>query len=252
MIEVWAAAVLGLVGQPATQPVGQQPSQAEPPRHPLVTEILYAVPTGAAGDANADGKRDANGDEFVELVNPHDKPIQLAGYVIADKELEGKSKDGKQQQPFTSLRFKFPAMTLAPGQVVVVFNGHQQTFKGPMGTAAAAPGGANENFHGAFVFSMGGTSRQGLANKGDCIQVIAPDGSVVQAITWGDGTAPKGAAKTEPAPMVTRQSIQRSAADRPMEAHPDHGGKPFSPGLWPLKTGSGQTQETKPGDTKPK
>src|SRR5437870_5538652 len=45
--------------------------------HPLITEILYAVPSGERGDANADGTRDAVGDEFIELTNPHDKPIQL-------------------------------------------------------------------------------------------------------------------------------------------------------------------------------
>src|SRR5205823_6103778 len=52
--------------------------------HPLISEVLYAVPSGERGDANADGKRDAVGDEFIELVNPHDRPIQLKGYTLMD------------------------------------------------------------------------------------------------------------------------------------------------------------------------
>src|SRR5262245_25585994 len=52
--------------------------------HPLISEVLYAVPSGPRGDANADGVRDAIGDEFIELVNPHDKPIQLKGYKLLD------------------------------------------------------------------------------------------------------------------------------------------------------------------------
>jgi len=230
VLGVVAAVVLGQSpGSAAGQPDGTaavQPTAvpvAYP--HPLVTEVLYAVPTGAAGDANGDGKRDANGDEFIELVNPHDKAIQLAGYVIADKELESK-KDGK---PFTSLRFKFPAMELQPGQVVVVFNGNGQTFKGPVGSPTAAPGAGNEHFHGAMVFSMNVGAKQGLANKGDCVQVIAPDGQIVQAITWGDATAPKGAAKSEVAPMVTGQSVERASAMGGLMAC----SATFTPGKWP-------------------
>ncbi len=63
-----------------------QPPVKEP--HPLITEILYAVPPGAAGDAGQDGKRSATGDEFIELFNPHDKPINLKGYVLVDASRE--------------------------------------------------------------------------------------------------------------------------------------------------------------------
>lgn len=218
-------AVVMQVAQPA-QPEVKATGVDYP--HPLVTEVLFAVPTGAAGDANGDGKRDANGDEFVELVNPHDKPIQLAGYVIADKDLESKTKGGST---FTSLRFKFPAMELKPGQVVVVFNGNGQTFKGPVGNSAAAPSSGNENFHGALVLSMNVGAKQGFANKGDCVQLIAPDGKVVRAVIWGDAAAPKGAAKSETAPSVTGQSVERATATggfAPCSAT-------CTPGKWPAK-----------------
>jgi len=66
---------------------GAREAGAKPPvpfPHPLITEVLYAVPTGDEGDANQDGQRSATGDEFVELYNPHDRAIQLKGYTIRD------------------------------------------------------------------------------------------------------------------------------------------------------------------------
>jgi hypothetical protein len=52
--------------------------------HPTITEVLFAVPTGDNGDADLDGTRSATGDEFVELYNPHDRPINLKGYILSD------------------------------------------------------------------------------------------------------------------------------------------------------------------------
>ena len=74
--------VLALAVDPDTSPSAAPKPPVEFP-HPLITEILYAVPKGDAGDANQDGKRSPTGDEFVELINPHDKPINLKGYVPA-------------------------------------------------------------------------------------------------------------------------------------------------------------------------
>src|SRR5512142_1033661 len=79
--------------------------------HPLITEVLYAVPTGEAGDANGDGVRETNGDEFVELVNPHDRSINLRGYILTGKSNPDPSKK------FKTLRFVFPSLTLQPGEV---------------------------------------------------------------------------------------------------------------------------------------
>lgn len=70
---------LALAGPAAAAPLVPEP-------HPLITEVLAAVPGGAKGDANADGVRDAIGDEFIELVNPHTRPINLKGYTLVDAE----------------------------------------------------------------------------------------------------------------------------------------------------------------------
>jgi len=131
--------------------------------HPLITEVLFNVPPGASGDADNDGIRSATGDEFVELVNPHDTPISLKGYILTDgrntkrpdaapgaKPPAGATPD-RPATPATPpaptapakpapdapppapkklgddesrVRFVFPDIVLQPGQVVVVFNGY--------------------------------------------------------------------------------------------------------------------------------
>jgi hypothetical protein len=179
---------------------------AVPFPHPIITEVLYAVPSGAAGDANKDGKREVCGDEFVELVNPHDKPIQLFGYMLTDSQEPGKGQ----------MKFTFPAMELPPGGVVVVFNGMNSTWAGPVGdsktppptvTPVAAPTGAdkapgaeaskglggsggpgkNDLFGGAWVFTMKNTnSKVALGNSGDQVLLSAPDNTPVQRVYWSE------------------------------------------------------------------
>ncbi|HZW08718.1 MAG TPA: lamin tail domain-containing protein, partial [Phycisphaerales bacterium] len=103
---------------------------------PLITEVLYAVPKGDEGDASRDGARHATGDEFVELFNPTDRPIPLAGWTITDRN----PPDSGQ------FLFRFPAFSLGPGETVVVFNGLDQKILGPVGTADAPPEKPNEKF----------------------------------------------------------------------------------------------------------
>lgn len=229
--------MLGLAAFLMVQP---QPQSAAPARHPIITEVLYAVPTGGAGDANKDGTRDANGDEFIELVNTHDKPIQLAGYTIADREIE---KNGKT---ITSMSFKFPACEVQPGQVVVVFNGHEQKWNGPVGNAAAAPTGGNAAFGGALVFTMEASTKQGLANKGDCVQLIAPDGEVAACIVWGDAPPPAKAKKVDKVPLVTKGSVERTSAEGAFAA-----AEKFTPGVWAGAKVEAKKEESKPDEKVP-
>jgi hypothetical protein len=208
---------------------------AEPPKpvvefpHPLMTEVLYAVPTGLEGDVNGDGSRETNGDEFVELVNPHDRAINLRGYVISGKA----SEDPKKK--FKTLRFVFPSVTLEPGEVAVVFNGHGQKWVGPVGDTAAAPAKGNEKFNGAKIFTMNvDSARLGFSNKADYVLLTAPDGAQVDCITWGDIKAPAGAALVEKAPDAARGSVMRRSVDGDFEPHPLVDGKRFSPGRFPI------------------
>lgn len=222
--------------------------------HPLITEVLYAVPAGARGDASGDGTRDAIGDEFIEIVNPHERAIRLGGYVLtgrpaADRQdpAEPDAEPNRRRAPreeFRQMRFVFPACELNPGQVAVVFNGRGQTWQGPVGGTHRAPERGNERFHGALVFTMGATSmRTALANRGDMVLLTAPDGTKVQCITWGDPTAPDGCLLAEEAPMVGSQSVARRDAGAPLEPHPVIAGRPFSPGIFP---GFGERSGTSP------
>ena len=125
--------------------------------HPVLSEVLYAVPT-AEGDATGDGARDPVGDEFIELANPHDRPINLRGYTLADRNPRGMGQ----------VRFVFPAVELKPGEVAVVFNGKGQRFRGPVGDANRAALATNPKYGNAWAFTIGNTDKlTGFSNAGD-------------------------------------------------------------------------------------
>lgn len=223
---------------------------------PLITEVLYAVPTTkwAKGDlslcdASRDGSRDATGDEFIELVNPHDKPITLGGYTLTDHPGSG----GKAAPQF---HFTFPAVELGPGQVVVVFNGFQQSWTGPVGDSTkAAP--VNDRFHNALVFTARGkSSRSGLANDGDWVLLSAPDGHALQCVKWGqtEGEPARGAL-VEEAPLTDSGSVQRDGVAGAFVPHRSLGGpyegRPFSPGQFGAADPTLPTSTTPPAPPEP-
>lgn len=219
--------------------------------HPLITEILYAVPSGVRGDANADGTRDAIGDEFIELVNPHDRPIQLKGYTILDASAYAPgaarptgrpgSKPDKPSRPSAppsapgsapsqppppanadtdrqQWSFTFPDMELKPGQVVVVFNGYKSSFggqnAGPVGTPGRAATAVNERFHNAYVFNLGNTSPYAaLGNDGDFVLLTDSSGKPVHAVKWGK---PGADAKKPPSdtPLVEEAPVAVGSVQR--------------------------------------
>ena len=84
----------------------------------VLNEVLYDPPSGLAGDANNDGERDPQEDEFVEFVNNTDSCINISGCKIFDDD------------SYASLTYKhqFPSNTFVnPNQAVVVFGGPQET-----------------------------------------------------------------------------------------------------------------------------
>lgn len=205
---------------------------AVPFPHPLITEVLYSVPTGVDGDANRDGTRNATGDEFIELINPHDKPIQLLGYVLTDESQGDKSK----------LRFTFPAVELKPGQVALVFNGYGASWTGPIGDSRAVAKGVSEAFDKAYLFTMRTTSnRAAFNNAGDSVSLIAPNNRPVQHVRWGtsahSGVASAQGALDEVLPETSKTSAQRSGV-RPGDAWRIHNelvpGIIFSPGKYEM------------------
>lgn len=219
--------------------------------HPLITEVLYGVPSGKAGDANGDGDRQPLGDEFVELINPFDRPINLKGYTIVDadayspgapkptKPAPGGKPDNKPADPKNAeIRFTFPDCELKPGQIAVLFNGYKSTFSGPVGNQSQAPSGPNPAYHNALVFSMFNTSPYAaFGNDGDFVLLIGPDGKPVQGITWGKAAKniPMDCLVREEAPIAVG-SVQRTSLGGKLVAHTDLGGdfkgSPCSPGLF--------------------
>ncbi|HYF14270.1 MAG TPA: lamin tail domain-containing protein [Phycisphaerales bacterium] len=257
----------GVVAQPAAKEEAKTDARA---LHPTITEVLYAVPGGKRGDADKDGTRSATGDEFIELVNPHDKPIDLKGYVLTDgaptpgEATDGKPADGKGKGPDESerrMRFEFPDCELAPGGVVVVFNGFGSSPVGPCGDAEKCPE-PNPQFGGAKVFSMKAANEyQALSNQHDLVLLIAPDGTPVECIAWdnrqGAPETPKGknekqgpvrdkhalveGARTERAPKGAG-SVERVKAGAPFTPHEDidTSGSLYSPGRFPPVPATGK------------
>lgn len=216
-------------GEPASG--GARSAVAFP--HPLITEVLFAVPSGEAGDANKDGTRQVAGDEFVELVNPHEQVINLGGYTLSDMNSLEKSSSGKAKG--SAVRWAFPPVSLQPGEVAVVFNGNASTIPGPVGDATAAPSKGNDAFGGALVFSMRQPSdRVAFANTGDWVMLTAPDGKVVHLIKWGEPRlkVPAGVGLVEDAPTARAGSVQRVGVSGSLAAHPNDGKVAFSPGVF--------------------
>jgi hypothetical protein len=84
----------------------------------LLNEMLYDPPDGLAGDANGDGTRDPNDDEFVEIINLSSQEFDISGYKLYDTDA------------FATLepRHVFPANTIVPsGKAIVVFGGGTPT-----------------------------------------------------------------------------------------------------------------------------
>lgn len=113
----------------------------------LINEVLYDPPSGAAGDANNDGTRDPNDDEFIEFYNSG-PALDLSGYTISDA---------------SQTRHIFPNGTILPvNGVMLIFGGGTPT----------------GDFGGALVQ----TASEGainMSNSGDFVTLADADGNVV-------------------------------------------------------------------------
>ncbi|MEM9082705.1 MAG: lamin tail domain-containing protein [Planctomycetota bacterium] len=225
---------------------------AIPHPHPVLTEVLFNVPRGNAGDANKDGKRDPAGDEFVELYNPHDRDIQLRGYTITNW-LTTDNPDEKR-----GVRFTFPRFKLPPGEVVVVFNGVGATIKGQVGTDKRAPRKPNNDFDGAWVFRTSNTSsNNAFNNSSDFVLITDPDGEKVEAAAWGkdDFSDQIGdALRVSDVSASPRGSVQRTDPENTdLWPHVDIDDEAWSPGIVPgltdVKEETEEDQESIPSSS---
>ena len=113
----------------------------------LINEVLYDPETGDAGDANGDGTRDANGDEFIEFFNSGPE-MDMSGYSLSDA---------------SQIRHVFPAGTVVPLNGVLVLFG------------SGSPTG---NFGGAVV-QTASTGSINMNNAGDFVTLQDTSGTIV-------------------------------------------------------------------------
>jgi hypothetical protein len=114
----------------------------------LINEVLYDPPSGSAGDANNDGTRDANEDEFIEFFNSGPE-LDMSGWTVSDA---------------SQLRHVFPANTIVPvNGVLVLFGG----------------GAPNGTFGGAIVQTASEGENINMNNAGDFVTVADANGNVI-------------------------------------------------------------------------
>ncbi|MEA3286046.1 MAG: lamin tail domain-containing protein [Candidatus Marinimicrobia bacterium] len=133
--------------------MSDQEAYMPPPQEIVINEILCDPDiTVGWGDANGDGIRDAWQDEFIELLNISDYPVNLTGWEIGDDE---------------DINFQFPnSYLLYPDEFVVIFGG------GDVSTVI----GYDANPLLTKVFSAGGFVGNGLYNSRDYLIVKSDDG----------------------------------------------------------------------------
>ena len=115
----------------------------------VISEVYPNPAAGDAGDTNGDGGRHTYQDEFVEIANLGTHPIDIGGYYLGDDDV-----------PVEKL-FRFPDNTVLDTQAVVVLFGG-----GDMPVSER-------------IFADDGRIGDGLANGGDTVRLLAPDGSTV-------------------------------------------------------------------------
>ena len=114
----------------------------------LINEVLYDPPGGATGDANNDGTRDPNEDEFIEFFNSGPE-LDLSGYTVSDA---------------SQLRHVFPNGTILPvNGVLILFGG----------------GNPTGSFGGAIVQTASEGDNINMNNGGDFVTLADPNGDVV-------------------------------------------------------------------------
>jgi hypothetical protein len=161
----------------------------------IFNEILYDPgATVVDGDANGDGIRDANQDEFIELYNNSSKPIDLSGYKIFDADALLKD----------SAKHTIPNGTiLQPNKVLVIFGG---------GTPTGVFGGA--------TVQKASSGDLNLTNAGDFITIKDASNNVVLTIDIEPWSNNPDESYTR-SPDITGDFVQHATAEPT---------KKFSPG----------------------
>jgi len=123
----------------------------------VLNEVLADPPDGMAGDANNDGVRSSYQDEFIEIKNIDNDPVDISYWSVTDDDN-------------STMLFRFPRGTILwPGSRAVVFGGGKPT---------EIPG---------QVFKSIGRISNGLANSRDRVFITTPDFRVMDLVQWPKG-----------------------------------------------------------------
>lgn len=145
----------------------------------LISEVLYD-PWQVGTDSDW---------EWVELYNASESAVDLSGWQVAD----AASADG------------LASFMVLPGTFVVIAANRAEFL-------ASYP-----DFTGALV-SVENPIGNGLSNTGDALRLLAPDGEVVDAVSWGDNAS----AFAPPCPdVLAGQSLARVPSDRDTDTAQD-------------------------------
>lgn len=151
----------------------------------IINEVLARVPIDdpeteeIEGDANGDGLRQANLDEFVELINGGTEPLDVSGFEVDDGGSAGS--------------FFFPMGTvIPPGEAVVIFGG------GDLDLSPLEFGNARAL---GLLFVAGGARGLAFNNGGDSVIVRDPMGREIVRFDY-DGQ--------HPVPQPVFQSFNRN------------------------------------------
>lgn len=139
---------------PTITPSPTATSKPEPLPSLILNEI-HADPAGdLAGDANGDGVRDTYEDEFLEIVNTTDAPIDLSGWTITDA---------------VEVRHTFTVSSTIPaGCAILIFGGGTPT--GDFGNA---------------IVQVASTGQLILNNDGDTVSLMDDTAALIDTYTYG-------------------------------------------------------------------
>ncbi len=154
------------------------PRSYTPPQYPLVSEVYYA-----AADTNR---------EWVEIFNPTGQVVDLSGYKLGD---------AVAATDYEAM-YQFPEGTLIqPSQVLVIAVSGAQT-------PAADLELVNDTDKPDMIrVPDWGTGNWTLANPGDQVLFLRPDGQPVDVIVWGTASYP--GINAHPGVMASSSSLER-------------------------------------------
>lgn len=118
----------------------------------VINEVLADPPDDLAGDANNDGERNTNDDEFIEVVNVTDNDINMSGFQLFDS---------------SGVRHEFEeGVLLSAHTAIVVFGGGIPALSGVL----------------SYTASTGGLS---LSNSGDSMLLYDREDNVIDELSYG-------------------------------------------------------------------